>query len=335
MNLKSTWSYLKETINEFQQDRTLRLAAATAYYAVFSIGPLLVLVVGLAGLVFGEERVRQEVGRQLQSFVGPQSTHMIQSMMSAQQKGGSLLATIIGGVALVLGATGVFGQLQDSLNTIWGVTTKPGKSFVAFIRDRFFSMAMVLGVGFLLLVSMVLSAFVNAFAGYLGQLFSLPAWLLPVFNGVVSFLVISLLFALIFKVLPDVRIRWRDVWVGAFGTSLLFTAGKFLLGFYLSRETSASAYGAGSAFVVVLLYVYYSSLILYFGAEFTKVYAQRHGAHIQASTYAVKMTDQERADQGMPRQEHVEEVARRANNRASPAKAPERSPKGESQSRAE
>lgn len=239
--MKKASSYLKETLTEFQQDRTLRLAAATAYYAIFSIGPLLVLVVGLAGLVFGEERVSREVGTQVKSFVGAQSAKVIQSMMSAQEKAGSLVATIIGGAALLLGATGVFGQLQDSLNTIWGVTTRPGKSIVAFIRDRFFSMTMVLGVGFLLLVSMVLSALVDSFAGYLGQLFSLPAWALPLFNGVSSFLVISLLFALIFKVLPDVRLRWRDVWVGAIGTSLLFTAGKYLLGLYLNYETSASA----------------------------------------------------------------------------------------------
>src|SRR5436190_11960504 len=160
MNLKSSWAVIKDTGNEFSQDRALRLAAATAYYAIFSIGPLLVLIVGLAGLVFGEETVRKEVVRQAQSYVGPKSADVINSLMSTQKSGDSLVATIVGGAALLMGAAGVFGQLQDSLNTIWGVTTKPGKSIGAFIRDRFFSMAMVLGIGFLLLVSMALTTFV-------------------------------------------------------------------------------------------------------------------------------------------------------------------------------
>ncbi|HWI56139.1 MAG TPA: YihY/virulence factor BrkB family protein, partial [Bacillota bacterium] len=230
-----------------------------------------------------------------------------------------LMATIVGAVGLVLGATGVFGQLQDSLNTIWGVTTKPGQGIWAFIRDRFFSMAMVLGVGFLLLISMALTAFVTAFTHYISSLVSLPEWVAPVFENLLSFIVISILFALIFKVLPDVKIRWRDVWVGALGTALLFTAGKYLLGLYLGHAAGASAYGAGSAFVVILLYVYYSSLILYFGAEFTQVFAKHQGAHIEPSKYAVQVTDQQRAEQGMPRNRQVEDAARRQQPARSPA----------------
>src|ERR1051325_3871226 len=175
--MKQAWGITKRTVDKFLEDKTLRLSAATAYYAVFSIGPLLVLVIGLAGLAFGEERVREEVTRQVRSFVGEQPAHLIQSMMSAQHQGGSLMATIVGGAALVMGAAGIFGQLQDSLNVIWAVATKPGKSFWAFIRDRFFSMAMVLSIGFLLLVSMALSAFVNAFSHYLGALLLVPAWI--------------------------------------------------------------------------------------------------------------------------------------------------------------
>jgi len=255
----------------------MRLAAATAYYAIFSIGPLLVLTIGVAGLVFGEESVRKEVVAQISSFVGDKAASMMSMMLAAPQKGGSLMATIIGAAALVIGATGAFGQLQDSLNTIWGVTVKPGKSVGAFLRDRIFSMAMVLAVGFVLLVSMILSAIVVAFSHYIGRLVSLPAWLVPLLNDGLNFLVITLLFALIFKVLPDVKIRWRDVWVGAAGTALLFTVGKYLLGIYLAHATSTSAYGAGSAVVVILLYIYYASVILYFGAEFTKVYARYRG----------------------------------------------------------
>ena len=231
-------------------------------------------------------------------------------MMNAKGQGGSLLATVVGGAALLIGATGVFAQLQDSLNTIWGVTTKPGKSLGAFLRDRIFSMAMVLGLGFLLLISMALTAFIHAFAGYISNVVSLPDWGLVVLDLAVLFLAITILFARIFKVLPDVRIRWRDVWVGAVGTALLFIAGKFLLGWYLGREASASAYGGGSAFVIVLLYIYYSSIILYFGAEFTQVHAKARGARIEPSKYAVLMTDEQRADQGIPTKEQVEATER-------------------------
>lgn len=314
MNWKFLCATARETVNEFLQDRAMRLAAATAYYAVFSIGPLLVLSVGLAGLAFGEEAVRKEVVSQMRSFVGEKSASLINSMMSVERQGGSLMATLIGAAALVIGATGAFGQLQDSLNTIWGVTVKPGKSIGAFVRDRFFSMAMVLAVGFVLLVSMALSAVVVALANYIGAMVSIPVWLVPLFNDGLNFVVISLLFALIFKVLPDVRIRWRDVWIGAVGTALLFTIGKFGLGVYLARATSASAYGAGSALVVILLYIYYASVILYFGAEFTQVYAKYRGSRFEPSKYAVRMTDFERAEQGMPRQARIEEADRRHGN---------------------
>jgi membrane protein len=314
MKWSTFWAALQETFNEFLQDRAMRLAAATAYYAIFSIGPLLVLVVGLAGLVFGEDTVRRAATEQIRSFVGENSAKLIGSMMSAQHKGGSTWATVLGATALVVGATGAFGQLQDSLNTIWGVTTKPGESVGAFLRDRFLSMAMVLGVGFVLLVSMALSTFVVAFAGYIGGLVSLSPWLVPAFNSFADFVVITLLFALIFKVLPDVKIQWRQVWIGALGTALLFTGGKFLLSLYLAHETSASAYGAGSAFVVILLYIYYASIILYFGAEFTQVYARRLGTRFVPSKYAVHITDYERAEQGMPTPAQVQAAIQKDNS---------------------
>src|SRR5690348_5036210 len=300
MNIKSGWRILKKTMTAFGEDKVLRLSAAMAYYAIFSIGPLLVLMVGLAGLVFGGESVRHEVHQQLQGVLGEKSTGVIESMMTSRRAGDSLMATVLGAAGLLLGAAGVFGQLQESLNTIWGVTPKPGKSIGIFLRDRFLSMAMVLGIGFVLLVSMALSTFVIAFSNYIGALIALPGWLVPLFHNVIDFVVIFLLFALIFDILPDVRIRWRDVWIGAAGTAVLFTIGKLLLSIYLAHETSASAYGAGSAFVVILLYIYYSSIILYFGAEFTQVFARRRGARLRPTKYAVHITDRERAEQGMP-----------------------------------
>jgi membrane protein len=324
MNWKFLWATIKETVNEFLQDRAMRLAAATAYYAIFSIGPLLVLTIGLAGVVFGEETVRKAAVEQIRSYVGEKPASVISSMMSARRSGDSWMATLIGAAALVIGATGAFGQLQDSLNTIWGVTTKPGKSIGAFLRDRFFSMAMVLAVGFLLLVSMALSAFVVAFAGYIGDLVALPAWLVPLLNDAMNFVVISLLFGLIFKVLPDVKIRWRDVWVGAAGTALLFTLGKFLLGVYLAKQATASPYGAASAFVIILLYIYYASVILYFGAEFTQVYAKYRGSRFEPSKYAVRMTDFERAEQGMARQSRIDAAIKRSSSPEAPVRQADR-----------
>jgi membrane protein len=297
--VRSIWSVLKETAVEFTAIPTLSLSAATAYYAAFSIGPLLVVVAALAGLVFGEQQVRQEVGRQLQILMGPSSAHLVESMMSAQFKGGGLVATIMGIGALIFGATGVFGQLQSSLNTIWGVTTKPGHGLWLLIRNRLLSIGLVLGIGFLLLVSMALSAFVSSFTNYLSHAVSLSKWIAPVFDNVISFVVTSGLFALIFKYLPDVKVRWPDVGIGAIGTALLFTLGKFLLSLYLSHEIRASAYGAGSAFVVILLYIYYASTIVYLGAEFTKVYAKHHGSQVEVSPYAVPVSEQASVEHGL------------------------------------
>lgn len=298
--VKSAWVILKQAVSEFNADSILTLSAATAYYAIFSIGPLLVLAAGLAALVFGHANVQHEINQQLQSFVGPKATHMLQSMMSAQMKGGSLKAVILGAVALVFGATYVFLQLQQTLNTVWGVQAKPGHGLWLFIRDRILSLSMILAIGFLLLVSMALGTFVNAFSHFLGGAMSLPDWLAPAFEALFSFVVITLLFALIFKFLPDVRIRWRDVWIGAIGTSALFSLGKYLLGFYLGHETEVSAYGAGSAFIVILLYVYYASVILYFGAEFTQVFTRYKGAHIEPSRYAVAINQHKHESLAVP-----------------------------------
>lgn len=301
MKSKSVWGMLKQTFSEFGEDRVLRHSAALAYYAVFSIGPLLVLIVGVAGLAMGEENVRAKVHEQLTSLLGANSAGMVESMMDARKQGGSLLATVIGGVALLIGASGVFGQLQDSLNTIWEVKSKPGQGIWGFIRQRFLSMTMVLGIGFLLLVSMVLTVVLNAFAGYIGGLIGLSETVTHIFNFAFALLMVTVLFALIFKVLPDVRIPWRSVWVGAVGTALLFTAGKYLLGWYLGREGSTSVFGAAAGFVVVLMYVYYSALILFLGAEFTQVYARSTGEAIRPTEHAVPVTENERANEGAPR----------------------------------
>jgi membrane protein len=305
MNLKMAWPILKDTVHEFYEDRVLRLSAALAYYAMFSIGPLLVIVIGLAGMVFGSARVHDEIARQLQDFMGPGAARVIESMTAHRQQSSSLVATAVGVVALLLGATGVFAQLQDSLNTIWEVKPRPGRALLGILKDRFLSFAMVLGIGFLLLVSMALTAFLTAFAGSLHGVLPVPSGFAQSVNFAVSFAVITLLFAAIFKILPDVKIRWRDVWVGALGTALLFSIGKYLLGLYLALESTVSAYGAAGSVIVILLWVYYASVILFFGAEFTQVYARRSGPRILPNPIAVTVTEEERSQQGMPSPETV------------------------------
>lgn len=301
--MKSAWNIIKGTVSEFSEDNVLRLSAALAYYSIFSLGPLLVIMVGVAGLVLGESSVQSQVKEQLQSFLGPQSAGVVESMMQNQSKGGGLLTTIIGIVTLLLGASGVFGQLQDALNTIWEVKAKPGIGIWGFLRHRFLSFGMILVIGFLLLISMVISTVMSGMMGKLGSFLPMSDVVAHVVNFTVSFLVIALLFALMFKALPDVKIPWRDVWVGALFTAFLFTLGKFLLGLYLGRASTTSSYGAAGAVVLILLWVYYASIIIFLGAEFTQVYAKAKGHKVEPTEYAVPVTEGEREQQGMPRQD--------------------------------
>jgi membrane protein len=276
-----------ETAGDWMEDNALRLSAALAYYSVFSIAPLLVICVGLAGWFFGADAVRGQLDNQLRGLVGGQAAQAIQSMVqSTSQPSKSLLATVIGVVTLLIGASGVFGQLKDALNTIWGVKAKPGVGWRRFVRERLLSFSMVLVIGFLLLVSFLLTALLSAFNEWIAALVSLPGWMLAGAAMLVSFAIITLLFASIFKVLPDVQIDWRHVWVGAAATAFLFELGKFGLAFYLGRESTASSFGAAGSVVLLLLWVYYASCLLLFGAEFTKVYAATNGAKLQPTALA-------------------------------------------------
>jgi membrane protein len=301
--MKTAWRIIKGTGSEFSEDNVLRLSAALAYYSIFSLGPLLVIIVGVAGFVLGESGVQQQVHDQLKSFLGPQSAGVVESMMQSQSKGGGLWTAIIGVITLLLGASGVFGQLQDALNTIWEVKAKPGAGIWAFLRHRFLSFGMVLVIGFLLLISMVVTTVLSGMMSKLGGVLPVPEAVAHIVNFAASFAVIALLFALMFKFLPDVKIAWRDVWVGAAFTAFLFTLGKFLLGLYLGRASTTSSYGAAGAVVLILLWVYYASIIIFLGAEFTQVYAKTLGHKVTPSEYAVPMTEGERANQGMTRQE--------------------------------
>ncbi len=301
MKIKSAVNIVKGTATEFGEDNVLRLSAALAYYAIFSIGPLLAIVVGLAGLAFGNDHVRHQIHQSLQGMLGENSAKTIDSMMAARSHSKSLITTIIGIVALLFGAAGVFGQLQDSLNTIWEVKAKPGAGIWGLVRQRVLSFSMILGVGFLLLVSLALSTALSAFAGTLNNMIPMGNLVAHAVDFIVSFGVVTALFAMIFKYMPDVKIPWSKVWIGAIVTALLFTAGKYLLGLYLGRASTSSAYGAAGSVIVILMWVYYASVILFAGAEFTQVYAKQTGAKIVPDKYAVPVTEEERAEQGIPK----------------------------------
>lgn len=281
MNISSSWEILKQTFKEWQEDKVPLWAAALAYYTAFSLAPLLVIAIAIAGAVFGQEAARGEIVGQIQGLVGKQGAEAIQSMLQNTQQPGSggIVATVAGIGALLLGASGVFGQLQEALNAIWKVEPKPGRGIKFFIQNRFMSFAMVLVIGFLLLVSLLLSAGLAAFSAFVGHL--LPGFAIAgqLFNFLVSFGVMVLLFALIYKVMPDVKVPWRYIWTGAIVTALLFNIGRHLIGVYLGSGSVSSTYSAAASLGIILLWVFYSAQILLFGAEFVKVYAQHHGRH--------------------------------------------------------
>ncbi len=309
MQISRTWKYLKATLKEFSQDRVLQLSAALAYYATFSIGPLLVLIIGVASLVMGRHGAQHQIQGQLQSILGPKTASMLDSMMAASHGGGGLAATIIGAIGLVLGATGIFVQLQQSLNIIWGVEQKPSAGIAGYVVSRALSMLMVLGIGLLLLISMVVSAAISS----LSNGWILPNWCWQIVNELLWFGLIAGFFSLIFKFLPLVKIKWGNVWRGALVTSALFVIGKFLLGLYLGSIGAKSAYGAASSFVVFLMFVYYASAIFFFGAEFTKVQAKETGSGILPSKYAIRLSEVQRAQEDRPSQEQLRPAEHKSN----------------------
>jgi membrane protein len=269
-----------------------KLAAALAFYTAFAVAPVLLIAIALAGLFFGADAARGAVSREISDLVGPRIGREIEGILrnAAQPRAGGI-ATLLGLTALLFGASGVFVELQDSLNIIWKVKKKAGRGLWGKIRDRFLSFTMVLGIGFLLLVSLALSAGLEA----LGQMMTQgkgPSVLIRLVNPALSLVVITGLFAAAFKVLPDARTLWRDVFLGALLTALLFTFGKFLIGLYLGRSTIGSTYGAAGSFVLLLLWIYYSSQVFFLGAEFTKAWADLRGAPPQPHSHA--LADDER-----------------------------------------
>ncbi|MGC4088947.1 MAG: YihY/virulence factor BrkB family protein [Polyangiaceae bacterium] len=263
-NPKAAWSLVKETVEDWDSDNASSLAAALACYTLLSIAPLMVMAVSIGGMLFGREAARGQIAAEMGSIVGADAAHAIQSIAAnAKDPAPGIISTVIGGVVLLLGASGVFVELHSTLNRIWDVQPKPGRGIVGFLRDRLFSFAMVMAVAFLLLVSLILSAGLSAAGHFFEQ--SLPGGELiwEVINFVVSLGVTTLLFALIYKYVPDAVIRWRDVWLGAFVTALLFSVGKLLLGLYIGKSSFASSFGAAGSLVALVVWVYYSSQIIF------------------------------------------------------------------------
>lgn len=308
MKLNEIWDLTKTTFSEWSADKASRLAAALAYYTIFSLAPLLIIAIALAGLFFGSQAARGEIVSQIGGIVGHETALFVETMVenAGESQNTGIIATIIGLATLVFGATGVFSQLQDALNTVWGVKPDPNRGIMGMVVDRLWSFVMVLGIGLLLLISLAVSAALPALGALTDLLPGSEIWW-QVLNLIVSFVIFTLLFAMIFKVLPDVQIDWSDVWVGAAITALLFTVGKLLIGLYLGRSSVSSTYGAAGSLVVLLLWIYYSAQVLLLGAEFTQVYARKYGSRIRPDRGAVWVNPEARAGQG---QEEPEAKAR-------------------------
>ncbi len=275
-----TWDLLKESYNEWDRHNAPELGAALSYYTVLSLAPLLVVVTAVIGLAFGQEAARGQVLNQISDLVGTDGAQVVQTVVAnANKPKTGILATVLGLITLFLGASGVFTELRSSLDRIWEAKRPAGGGVMAMIKERFFSFGMVLAVGFLLLVSLVITAGIAAAGTYVGHLLPIPAFVLQILNMLVSFAFITVLFALIYRYVPDERVDWRDVWTGAAITSILFGIGKYAIGLYLGKAGIGSTYGAAGSLVVLLVWIYYSAQIFFFGAEFTHVYSMRHGSH--------------------------------------------------------
>lgn len=284
MRLRPTWDILKQTAKEFSDDKCSRLAAALAFYTALSLAPTLLVVIGIAGPIFGEEAARGGIAHQIEDLVGKDGANTIQDMLAkSASKTDGTLAAIIGLALLVYGATGVFAQLQEALNTVWNVTEEHTPQGVwGVVKSRLLSFSAVCGLAFLLLVSLVFSAVVSGLSGTLERWVPYSSVWMQLANLAVSLVVTTLLFAMIYKLLPAVRPAWKDVWVGAVATAALFNLGKYLIGLYLGNASVGSTFGAAGSFVVLLFWIYYSAQIVLFGAEFTQVYATKYGEGLNA-----------------------------------------------------
>jgi len=304
MNVKHVWELLRDAGKQWLDNKAPRMGAALAYYTAFSLAPLLLLSIAIGGLMFGEAAVQGHIVGQIDDLVGKEGADAVQGMLAnANNKERGIAATIIGIGLLIFGASGVFNELQDSLNTVWLVKPKPDRGIWGILQDRFLSFSMVMGCCFLLLVSLVVSAALTAVTRMCGLETGIVSHII---NFVLSFGVITVLFAMIYRFLPDAVIAWRNVWLGAAITALLFNFGKVLIGIYLGQTAAASSYGAAGSLAVLLIWLYYSAQIFLYGAELTKAYTDRHGGS-KPTENAEPVTEEDRAKEGIsvPKQEKV------------------------------
>lgn len=294
--LKKVWKIIVATFHGFVDDDGLKHSASLAYYTVFSIAPLLILVISLADFFLGQDAITNNLYPQIKNYVGAQAAIQIQdTIKNLQLSGKTGIAVIIGGITLLIGASSIFVEIQDSLNIIWRVKAKPKRGWVKMLTNRFLSFSLIISLGFLLLVSLVVNILILSLNNRLMTVLpDVTIWLFKGINIGLTFIVISILFAIIFKFLPDVKIRWKDVRYGAFFTAILFMIGRYLIGLYVEfSATSFSAYGAAGSLIVILVWIYYTAAILYMGAEFTQVYAEARGCRIEPAEYAVAVRQTE------------------------------------------
>jgi membrane protein len=273
---------IRSAVTAWRDDYAPSMGAALAYYTTFSIAPLLLIVIAIVGLVFGQDAARGEIVAQLRAMMGEEGAQAVQGLLkSAAEPTSGIIATAIGIITLILGATSVFGELQSSLDRIWKCPAPQTSGLLKMARSRVLSFGLVLGLGFILLVSLILSAGLAALARWVGGWFASWEWLMQLLNFALSFVIVTGLFAMIYKMMPRAKIAWRDVWVGAAVTAVLFSAGKFLIGLYLGSSSIASGFGAAGSLVVLLVWVYYSAQIFLLGAELTWVFAHRYGSQLK------------------------------------------------------
>ena len=283
------YHFIKQVIAEFIDDNVMKYSASLAYYTVFSLAPMLIIIISICGALFGRVAVQGQIYGEIKDLVGSSAALQIQeNIKNIHLTKDTPVATIFSAIVLVIGGTGIFGEIQDSLNKIWGLKVKTKKTWWKLILNRLLSFSLIISLGFGLIVSLVLNAVIAIIGDRLNNILSgVGKIFIPIIDNVLSFGITTLLFAIIFKVLPDAKIRWKDVSIGAVITAILFTLGKLGIGYYLGRSNMATIYGAAGSIIIIMLWAYYSSVILYLGAEFTKVYANEHGTKIQPSEYSV------------------------------------------------
>ena len=294
-SFKNGFKLLTGAFNGFLDDKGLKLSAALAYYTVFSLAPLLLLLISLAGAFFGKDAINNKIFGEINGLVGAQAAKQVQDIIKNMQLSGKTTsAVVIGSITLLLGATTIFIEIQESINMIWKVKAKPKRGWLKLLQDRLLSSSLIVALGFLLIVSLIVNGLIVALSGMLTRyLPDVAVIFVNIINVVISFIVITVLFGVIFKVLPDVKIAWKDVRSGALFTAVLFMIGRFLIGLYISTTGAGSTYGAAGSLIVILVWVYYTAAILYFGAEFTQVYAEFKGVKIAPAEYAVHIEQKE------------------------------------------